>query len=243
MICCNFLHQCSNDNFFDFVELIFPIYVENRNIDKEYRPNDLVDAFNRIFEMEGELYKLTQMHEVQHSAPSDSASEMIPARGMSTRTWYTIEYPKIIYTSDQVLADLSISPALTTLSEEMFATPNEEFRKALEHQRKRQYADSIRASCSAIESVLKILCSINDRNGQDYSQGTLSRLIPALFEHLDVDKAFKGDIQLVGTIRNKYSNAHGGGENPKQIDRHTSEYILTKTAALIVFLVNSHQDP
>ena len=235
-----FLHQCSDDNFFDFIELIFPTYMENPYISIDLPPNNLVGAFNDIFEMEGEQYRLTQMQEVPSSAPNDSTSEFLPVPATSYRTVYTIEYPKVIHTSDQALADLSIAPALRALSEGEYATPNEEFRKALEHQRKGQYTDSLRSSCSALESVLKILCSKNERNGQDFNHETLSRLIPAVFEHLDLDKALKQDIQSVGTIRSRYSNAHGGGENPKRIDRHTSEYVLTKTAALIVLLVNSH---
>ena len=237
-----FLHQCPDDNFFDFMELIFPTYMENRNISIEHRPNDLVDAFNLIFEMEGESYKLTKMHEVRHSVSSVETSPTVyPALSGARRVRYTIEYPKIIYSSDPGITELSIAPALTALGEGAYATPNQEFRKALEHQRKGQYTDSIRESCRALESVLKVLCA-QSRSNQDYNRLSLSQLIEPIFENLELDASFKQDIQHIGTIRNRYSNAHGGGENPRQIDINTSEYVLTKTAALITFLVKSQRN-
>ena len=238
-----FLHQCSDDSFFDFVELIFPTYNENYQIDRRHLLNDLVDGINDIFEMEGESYRLTQTHEVAHSASSDSISGVVPMPdlGMSTRTWYAIEYPKVIYASDPEITELSIAPALTALGEDTYAIPNQEFRRALEHQRKGQYTDSIRESCSALESVLKVLCAQN-RSNQDYNRLSLSQLIEPIYENLELDASFKQDIQHIGTIRNRYSNAHGGGENPRQTDINTSEYILTKTAALITFLVKSQRN-
>lgn len=237
-----FLHWCPDDNFFDFMELIFPTYMENMKVSLEHPPNDLISAFNHIFEMEGDSYKLTKMHEVRHSVSSAETSPTVyPAWIGATRARYTIEYPKIIYTSDPEITELSISPALTALGEGTYAIPNQEFRKALEHQRKGQYTDSIRESCRALESVLKVLCAQN-RSNQDHNRLSLSQLIESIFEDLELDASFKQDIQHIGTIRNRYSNAHGGGENPRQTDINTSEYILTKTAALITFLVKSQRN-
>ena len=44
-------------------------------------------------------------------------------------------------------------------------------------------------------------------------------------------------IKLIITVRNRHSNAHGGGIQPKQVPKHVANYVINATAAATLLLV------
>jgi hypothetical protein len=129
-----------------------------------------------------------------------------------------------------------ITPALQVIADPKFKTANQEYLGALEDYRKADYGDCLTKSCSAFESIMKIIC---DKKGWAYTQNdTAGTLVPIMIKNLKIDPFFESTLMIIATLRNKLSTSHGAGTKPKAVSQNLARYSLNMTASAIVFLIN-----
>ena len=226
-----FILQCSDEHFLDFVEMIFKSkqpWVHNSGINLR----KLVEDVNTFLEVDNLPYFLTGF--------------VFPSRppGSNSRTIYTSlpenppvdVYPKIICREDEVLHQQAIEPTLTLLAEPHFASANEEFLEAHRHYRKGEYRDCVLKCGNSFESVMKIIC---DRKGWPYSPAdTAGPLLKGIIRQTDLESFYEQPLILIATIRNKLSSAHGAGPQQKIVSKHVANYVINATASAILLLVD-----
>ena len=142
----------------------------------------------------------------------------------------------IIKVEEDVAYMEAVSPGLHVLSAARYSVPDREFRDALEHYRDGKFRASLTECGSALESVVKVIC---EDKGWDYNDSdTLGPLLDNVVPRLELPPAFKEKFKLLATIRNQYSSSHGGGATQRDPDRYLVQYMITSTAATIVFLAS-----
>ena len=130
---------------------------------------------------------------------------------------------------------MAIEPTLTLLRGPDFEQANEEFLNALDDFRKEDYEDCVVKCESSFESVMKIIC---DRKGWTYSgEGEATKLLNTILPKTNLDSFYKKLLQLVPIIRNQKSSAHGGGSQPRVVERHIANFVINSTASAIQLLV------
>lgn len=222
-----FAAECDAGEFFDCLEHTFKVQIIWRVVHDE---NQLVDAINEIFRVEGALYQLTPKVTVQEPNPRTSGHL---SGGTIIRT---IAEPKVVRSEDEATFTEAIGPALSVLSAPFFEAANLEFRNALEEYRKGDYGDSVAKCGSAFESVMKVLCA--QKGWQHDPKDTAGPLLKTVLSHTSLESFFETPLLLIATLRNRLSTAHGGGSTPRAVERHVAQYAITSTAAAIVLLVH-----
>ena len=119
---------CSTSEFLDFIELSFKLDVTSQVFGVK---NDIVDAINKILEVESAPYQLTQMVQVRE-----------PIQGQSFRI-RTTAYPRAIRVDEDVVHTEAVIPALSVLDAPHFEAANTEFRDAMDEYRNQNYADCL----------------------------------------------------------------------------------------------------
>ena len=220
-----FLSECTSDEFLDFIELSFKVQHPPRSRNGS---SEVIEAINEIFRLGNLPYRLTDYVTVEEEP------EGVPQ--LSSGTYRRrVAYPRIIIAEEEVSYKEAVKPTLAILESHQFAGANIEFRDGLEHYRRERYRDCLTSCGSALESVLKVIC---DRNGWHYSMGaTLGPLLDLVIDQLGLESVFAEKFKLLATIRNRSSSSHGGGGSPRVVDRHLAQYMVTSTAATIVFLI------
>ena len=211
-----FLFECSDDHFLDFVEMIF------RHWEPGLNSQQLVTSVNGFLEIDNLPYAVTDF--VWQSTGDTHY-----------RSMELVEYPRVIRRENEVIHSTAIQPALEFLATPGFTSANQEFLGALSHYRKGEYSDCLTKCGSSFESVMKVIC---DRRGWSYNQtDTASTLLDIVFPHTTLDPFFKQPIFLVATIRNRLSGSHGAGTQQRNVPAHVANYALTATASVILLLV------
>lgn len=223
-----FLGRCSASQFFDFVELSFTVDSTPFVMHDE---NQVVDAINELFRVEGAPYQLTQLVRVQEQPTADG--EQFSYDGACIRT---VAYPKVIRVEEDVTYREAVKPALAILSAPHFEVANLELRDALDEYRRGHYKDCLTKCCSSFESVLKVLCT---RNALAFSQrDTVAPLLEKVLAKSKLDTFFQQPLMLIATMRNRLSSSHGGGSDARVASRHVAQYSIAVTAAAIVLVVH-----
>lgn len=218
-----FLLGCSDDQFLDFVELIFQVECLGKVCSDKER---LVKEVDRFFELEDLPYALT-------SFVHDKGQEYF--FGKEREVLRVVAYPQVIRREDQVLHATAIAPALTLLTDTAFTSANREFLEALADYRKGDYGDCLSKCGSSFESVMKI---IYDRKGWPYQQSdTASTLLRTILPRTGLDPFFEQPLLVVGTLRNRLSKAHGAGTQQRAVPKHVARFAVNATAAAILLLV------
>lgn len=233
-----FLDQCETDQFFDFMEQAFQLPVSRR---LDSGAAEIVDALNVMFRQEDLPYEMTNlvMHEEAIADPAESDDDdghsEYPFDDIPWNEIIIDAYPQVVRVDQQVPHREAIAPALAALGAPHFKQANGEFLKALRHYRDDEFADCLTACCSALESVLKVIC---DRRRWSYKDNdTLEPLLNAVVDRTSLDPFFKDALMVVGRIRNRYGSVHGKGTKSRPAPRHLAQYALTSTAAAIVLLI------
>ena len=224
-----FLSECTSDEFLDFIELSFKVQHSPRS---KNGSNEVIEAVNEVFRLGNLPYHLTDYVSVE-----EEPEEVPYLNGGTYRQSITkiAAYPRIIIVEEEVVYKEAVKPALALLGYHQFTVANTEFRDGLEHYRRGRHQECLTSCGSALESVLKVIC---DRNGWYYSKGaTLGPLLDLVIDQLGLEPVFAEKFKLLATIRNRSSSSHGGGGSPRVVDRHLAQYMVTTTAATIVFLV------
>lgn len=227
-----FLHECSTEEFLDFIELSFKgRYAPHSFADSK----PVIDAINEIFRVDQAPYYLTDLVRVSEQATGSLAPGVPAVRGVTVEK--IIAFPMIVKVEEEVVYREAVEPALTILSVGRYGAANSEFRNALEHYRNGKFRESLTDCASALESVLKVMCS---EKGWPYQQtDTLGELLDNAVPRLGFEPVFKENFKNLASIRNRFSSSHGGGTSARQPDRSLTQYMITTTAATIVLMVTS----
>lgn len=223
-----FLLECGDKEFLDFVELVFKIqYVWEANVDLK----QFIDNVNSFFDVDDLPYFLTSYTFPPRPPRNPGDLPFMPGPGIPR-----IEsYPQVIRRDSELMHTTAIEPTLALLSAPIFSAANKEFLEALAHYRSGEFPDCLTKCGSSFESVMKVVC---DLKGWSYNQtDTASALLDIVFSHTTLDPFFKQPILLVATIRNRLSGSHGAGTQPRNVAAHVANYALNATAAAILLLV------
>lgn len=142
----------------------------------------------------------------------------------------------IYLAEDEVIQKTALEPALAVLADPRFEVAGEEFRSAMNDYRNGEYANCLANCGSAFESVLKVICG---SEGWSFNEtDTAGQLLKTVVEKSSLNSFFKDPLVLIATMRNRLSNAHGGGDKPRAPRRSIARYAVASTAAAIVLLVS-----
>ena len=177
----------------------------------------------------------------------DEAIDQLNCRFREHGIGYQYESGQIIKVDSQFVHSEVVKPALSMLSDPIYKGANEEFLKAHEHYRKRNYKDCVNNCLKAFESCLKIICQ---KNSWNYSEkDTANRLIEIVFKHNLIDPRMTCHFTALGstlksgvpTVRN---NQSGHGQGPKEVvvPEYIASYILHLTASNILLLAKADED-
>ncbi|MCY4383695.1 MAG: hypothetical protein OXE44_11165 [Nitrospinae bacterium] len=176
----------------------------------------------------------------------DDAIKELNFRFRDARLGYQYENGQIVRIDNQLIHAEVTKPALQLLSDPRFKGAEEEFLKAHEHYRTREYEDCISNALKAFESTLKAIC---DLNSWEYSPGhRASDLLKVIRrEKLLPDYLDTSFDQLYGTlhsglpkVRNE-AGGHGQGAVPRQTPDYIAAYALHLAASKIVLLLRAFQ--
>lgn len=215
-----FLFKCSDAHFLDFLEYIF----STQSYHQSSGGTNLVNDLNDFFKQDSLPYAITDFVWVKGNN-----------QGYETLTLSA--YPQVIRKDSETLFQTAIQPTLQLLRETKFISANTEFLEALEDFRKADYGDCLTKCGSALESVLKVICSQN--KWQHSPSDTASPLIKTVIEKSELESFFEQPLVLVATLRNKLSKAHGAGTTSRDVTEAKAEYAINATAAAILLLVKS----
>jgi len=213
----------------DPIEYIFKVQcLFHVNIEE----NIIVAELNELFRSENVGYELTPMIKGNVIEPVNE----YPFFGREQEVIKTTSYPQVIRKNYEVIHDTAIRPSLHLLSAPIYKTANSEYLDALEDFRKGDYGDCLTKSCSAFESVMKIIC---DKNGWTYNQSdTANTLVSTVVNNMKLDPCFIQPLMIVATLRNRLSKSHGAGVRPREVSQNLAQYVLNSTASAIILLIN-----
>ena len=231
-----FLLECDDKVFLHFVELI----CQTESFwHSHVTPDELVQNINRFLEVEDLPYFLTDFVFPPPAPVSMLTGKAIVPPILPLDPPIEVTYPKFIRRENQAIHQTTIEPTLLLLSDPKFSTADGEFRDALADYRNGGYEDCVAKCGSALESVMKLICS---HKKWPYKQtDTADTLLGIIFRKVSLDSFYREPIKLVATIRNRQSSAHGGGIQPKRVPKHVAHYVINATAAAILLLVEEAQ--
>ena len=222
-----FLSLCSEEHFFDFIELIFKSSPYDRLLRSFNGVDQFVSDVNDFLRVDDLPYSLTEFvrEEVQKENSNGATFTIIE----------TISYPQIIRRDSGAIHQTAIQPTLTLLANPVFKAANSEFLEALNHFRKGEHADCIAKCGSSFESVMKVIC---DRKKWPYQQSdTAEPLLKTIVDRTKMESFFHQPIMLVATMRNRLSSSHGAGVQVRRVPERRAQFVINATASAILLLV------
>jgi hypothetical protein len=212
--CFNFLHEEESvERVLDIIELTFKV------IDTEIRK----DRFN--WANKG----ITQ--------PPDDAINELNKRFQEHGIGYQYLNRKIVRVDSDYIYREAVEPAVNLMFGEGFKVASEEFMNAHEHFKKGRDKEAIVEAGKAFESVLKSICS--KMNIKLTGKETANPLIKILIINDLIPEYLENSLMGQPVLRNKH--AHGQGEKPVSLPRHTVAYGLHLCATNIVFLIEAYK--
>ncbi len=218
-----FLKSENHEEALDIVEVCF------RAIDKVIRKPDYYDP-------------------VAPAITPDDAIAELNGRFKEHGVGYQYESDYLIRVDSQFLHSEAVKPTLALLgSEERFKGASEEFLKAHEHYRNKEYKDCLVDALKSFESVMKAVC---DKQRWAYDAGdTAKKLIDVCLSNGLVPSYLQNQFTSlksllesgVPTVRNKLGG-HGQGTESIQVPESVAMYALHLTASNIVFLTTAEKE-
>lgn len=157
---------------------------------------------------------------------------------------YQYQSGQIIKESNQLLHSTVIVPALSLLSDNAYAGPNDECLKALEHYRHGRSAECLVDCLKAFESTMKVICGRKRWPVKDSDTAKVliktcldKGLIPTFSEQqlTSLRTLLESGIP---TARNKRAG-HGQGAQRVEVPDRLARYVLNITASTILLLIES----
>lgn len=218
----NFLLNCKGKVFLDFLEDMFRTNEFSKI--NEYKKNKLIEDINYVFTIENVKYELTPYKEHRISEGNWSKVE-------------SVTYPIIICKEEIFINVEAIDPAIELLMDDRFKNANNEFLEGLDHYKHKRYKEAIASCCCSLESVMKIICSINKWKYNDNATGL--PLIKNIIEKSQSPNWYEGIISPTLTIRNKLG-PHGKGTNKIDVTKLQAQLQINLVASQIIFLIGEY---
>ena len=223
--CQDFLFRASVEHALSLIELTFS------TMDRELR---------RVAPFGGDILSRPKQS-------ADDAIQELNARFQEHRIGFRYEGGIIMRVDEEFVHAEMVKPALALLTAEGFIGASEEFLKAHEHYRKKEYSSSMQEALKAFESTLKTICT-KKKWRSDPARDTASRLLEIVFTNKLIPDflqteftALKATLESgLPTTRNKLAG-HGQGEKPRPVPDYFAAYALHLTAANILLLVRAYQ--
>ena len=208
----NFLGECSDEHFLDFIEFSFQseavFYIDTP-------VGNFIASVNQFFQEDDLPFFLTDFTYSQ-----------------SGRMRTLESYPQIIRRDSETLHQTAIEPVLTLLKGQAFSSANREFLNALQDYRRGEYGDCVAKCGSALESVMKV---ISEHKGWPVHR-EVSKLLGTIQAKLDMPQFLRQPLIQTAVIRNELGSAHGAGSKTREVSEHLSEYTINVTAAAMLFI-------
>ncbi|MBE0420205.1 hypothetical protein EI165_08715 [Pseudoalteromonas nigrifaciens] len=217
----NFIMTCEDDHLLDVIEYTFLVMT----FQERHKEDGLISQINEFFTIDKLSFYITKTvwEEVETSFHGT------PTTGKQIR-----EFPKVIRKDSDLVHENAIEPALILLRKPDLLNANEEFMLALQDYRKGDYKDSVSKCCSALESVMKVICK---RRGFSYTEKqTAAPLLNTIVTNSGLDSFWEQPLILIATIRNRLSYSHGAGNETKDVPEHVAKYSINSTASAILLL-------
>ena len=127
--------------------------------------------------------------------------------------------------------------SLRLLADKRFANASNEFHQAHKHYRAGNCRETVINASNAVESVLKIICKLNQWG--DHDRKNLGDLIKTVIrQHSLIPNYCQCGLQALSAIRNQDA-AHGQGATSSSLTEPIAGYALHLAATNIVLLVNA----
>lgn len=190
----------------------------------------------------------------ERTQKADEAIEELNYRFKENSIGYEYIEGKIIRVDRLFTHNEIVKPAIKLLYEEKFEGASDEFLKAHECYRKKEYKDAILYAGKSFESVMKTICE-NIPYDYNKDKDTASKLITILcnndFIPISLKTHFDGLDKAIGgirtslesglpTLRNRKSG-HGQGESIEYVTEEFAIYALNLAATNIILLVNLYK--
>lgn len=181
------------------------------------------------------------------SISPDDAIKELNDRFREHGVGYQYESRQIVKIDSQIIHSEVVKPTLSFLSDPVYKGANEEFLKAHEHYRKRNYKDCINNCLNAFESCLKVICQ---KRGWSYHQSdSANRLISIVFDNELIPPLMQSHFSGlrsalesgVPTVRNNWTG-HGQGVENITVPEYIASYILHLTASNILLLAKADEE-
>ncbi|RLC17483.1 MAG: hypothetical protein DRH93_17590 [Deltaproteobacteria bacterium] len=179
---------------------------------------------------------------------ADQVIEELNARFLESGVGYQYVEGEIIRVDSQFIHSEVVKPALKLLAQKKYLGAQQEFLKAHEHYRQKNYKEALNESLKAFESTMKAIC---DKKGWQYDRGraTAKNLIDVCFDKNLIPLFWQqqmGSLRSllesgVPTGRNKLGG-HGQGATPTHVPQHIVAFVLHMSASCIVFLVEAEKN-
>ena len=178
----------------------------------------------------------------------DEAIDQLNYRFREHGIGYQYESGQIIKVDSQFVHSEVVKPALSMLSDPIYKGANEEFLKAHEHYRKRNYKDCVNNCLKAFESCLKAICQ---KRGwcYDHKKAAAKDLIQIVFDNGLIPSFMQSHFSGLKTtlesglptVRNRQSG-HGQGSTQVIVPEYIAGYALHLTASNILLLAKADED-
>ncbi len=226
------------DKVIDVIEISFR-YIDQVIRDKFYVPNN--DGLDEIF---GPRHRDISYDGIL----PDEAIDQLNRRFRQHSVGYQYESGQIMKVNSQYMHSEVVKPALVFLSDPIYEGANEEFLKAHEHYRRRDYKDCMTNCLKAFESCLKAIC---DGRGWSYDdeKSAAKDLIRIVFSHKLIPTYMQSHFTAListlesglPTIRNRKAG-HGQGSKKIVVPEYLAAYALHLTASNILLLAKTDED-
>ncbi len=197
------------------------------------------------------IQRITKDSEYRHytnprSTPEEAIKEL-NGRFLEHGVGYQFESGQIIRKDSELLHSEVVNPTLKFLSANEYSGANEEFLKAHEHYRHRNYKECLNECLKSFESTMKTICH---KRGWSYNQtDTAKKLIEICFDNGLIPSFLQTQVTAlksvlesgVPTVRNKLGG-HGQGAQQTTVPQHFASYALHLTATTILFLVQLEEE-
>jgi len=222
-----FLLDCDTAEYLDFLEYIFRV-----DVLREVRlsGDEMVAELNGLLRIDDLPLYLTGFatETTMEPSPFGGGREMPCTR--------VTAYPAVIARENEQLHQSITRPTLSLLTDARFAAANTEYLEAQEDYRKGDYGDCLTKCCSSFESVMKVICAVRK---WPYNQNdTAGALIKTILDRTDLDAYFETTLLIVATLRNRLSNSHGAGTQPRQVSARLAAYALNCTGSAMLLLAS-----
>ncbi|EPB6997099.1 abortive infection family protein [Pseudomonas aeruginosa] len=219
----SFLFSCSDEHFLDAIEYLFQL---PNNHDLSMAEEMVIDQINEFLSIDNLPYYITKKVWVDYKD--------VDRFGNESEFRKLGEPVRVVCKESEILHQNAIVPTLSLLRGEGLNNVNSEFLGALKDYRHGNYRDALTKSNSALESMMKVICS---KRKYKYSEHDVSsKLLKAIMENSDLDTFWEQPIQIIATIRNRYSSSHGAGTKSKEASENICKFVINMTASVMLFL-------